>query len=62
MLVCHKCQQVVFVDDSGNICRIVHIDLAGEGAALDAFFTRYGVVRPQQESTDTHLVDGLGEH
>ena len=43
----HKCQQNLFFDDGGLIHRIVHVDLDGEGHALDAFFAKCGLVRPK---------------
>ena len=44
----HKCQQIVSVDESKRISHIVHVDLDGKGAALDAFFEKCGVARPMQ--------------
>lgn len=44
----HKCQQIVTVDEYDRINRIMHIDLNGEGAALDAFCQKRGVARRQQ--------------
>ncbi len=41
----HRSEQRVTVNASGRIAHIEHRDLAGERAALDAFFARAGVKR-----------------
>jgi hypothetical protein len=42
----YKCQQILTTLEDGRIKRIQHVDLAGEEAALEAFFTECGVNRP----------------
>jgi hypothetical protein len=46
----YRCQQVVTVDDSGQIIHIRHVDLDGQAAALDAFFEKCGIVRPRPDA------------
>jgi hypothetical protein len=44
----YMCQQILTAHDNGRIERILHVDLAGEEAALEAFFTKCGVKRPRK--------------
>jgi hypothetical protein len=39
----HRCEQRLEFDDAGQICRIVHVDLAGEREALEAFLEHLGI-------------------
>jgi len=44
----YRCQQILHLDNSGRIDRIIHIDLAGEAAALRAYFEVCGIVPPRR--------------
>ena len=41
----HRCEQRLEFDEAGQICRIVHIDLAGEREALETFLDNLGITR-----------------
>jgi hypothetical protein len=45
----YRCQQVLTVDDSGQIIHIRHVDLEGQSAALEAFFRKCEIVRPRMD-------------
>jgi len=41
----YSCEQLLHIDTSGRICRIVHIEIPGEREAVDAFLDSIGVRR-----------------
>ncbi len=43
----YTCQQVLTTNENGRIKRIMHVDLAGEEARLEAFFEKCGAKRPR---------------
>lgn len=46
----HMCEQVVMIDDEGQIVRIIHHDLPGETDALNAFMMKCGIAGPSDQS------------
>jgi hypothetical protein len=43
----HTCQQILTTNENSQIKRIVHVDLPGEKARLEAFFEECGIKRPR---------------
>lgn len=43
----YRCQQIVTIDEDGLICAIKHREIPGQAEALNAFFEKVGVQRPQ---------------
>jgi len=41
----YTCEQLLHIDTSGRICRIVHVEIPGEREAVDAFLDSIGVRR-----------------
>jgi hypothetical protein len=41
----YSCEQLVYVNGQGRVCRIVHNDLPGQREAADAFLKTIGVER-----------------
>jgi hypothetical protein len=41
----YRCQQLLFFDNSYNICKIEHIDIPGESDKLKEYFIKIGVKR-----------------
>ncbi|HEU5297047.1 MAG TPA: nuclear transport factor 2 family protein [Burkholderiaceae bacterium] len=44
----HTCEQQVHIDQSGLVCRIVHVELVGERDAVDAFLLAIGIDRDRR--------------
>ena len=41
----YVCEQVIFLDSAGQICRIVHRELPGQKEALEGYFRSAGIAR-----------------
>ena len=46
----HRCEQHLEFDAEGRICKITHVDLPGEKAAVDLFLKSVGLVRPAADN------------
>lgn len=47
----YQCRQIINIDEHNKINRIQHIEMEGQRAALEAFFTQNKIKRPEGLST-----------